>query len=435
MTQILQASHISKWYGDEKTKKNILTDVNFTIEEGELVAILGPSGSGKSTFLRILAGLIPASTGDVFLDGKKLVGINQNTAIVFQNFALYPWLTVEKNVEIGLIASTISENEKKERIVNAVRVIGLQGFENAYPKEISGGMKQRVGFARALVVQPEILMMDEPFSALDVLTAENLRHELLSLWLEKKIPTKAILMVTHNIDEAVSMADRLFVLSTNPGQIRIEIPGLSVEKRRTKTPERLQLVDTIYQIMTNPKRDALKLLQGVHEFMIPSVQSPYQVLPQVHVSDMKAFLRKILESGEDQPKILEHDFSLDTILPLTEIIGILGFGGIEGNKVVLSELGKLFATATPDQAKQIMRIQLLANVSLVQYIAKQIEQSIDRVAKVRDIMKYLRQYFIEIDAEQQFRSALILALYAGIFKINRRTEEIRPILETSQTAK
>jgi hypothetical protein len=169
--------------------------------------------------------------------------------------------------------------------------------------------------------------------------------------------------------------------------------------------------------------------------MIPSVQSPYQVLPQVHVSDMKAFLRKIVESGEDQTKILEHDFSLDTILPLTEIIGILGFGGIEGNKVVLSELGKLFAGATPDQAKQIMRTQLLANVSLIQYIAKQIEQNIDRVVKIKDVMKYLRQYFIEVDTEQQLRSALILALYAEIFRVNRRTGEIRPIQETSQPSK
>ena len=215
---VLAAQHVSKYYGEEDQRVLVLDNVSLELHAGEFIALLGPSGSGKSTLLRLLAGLLAPSSGEILVRDRPLLGANPQVAIVFQSFALYPWLTVQENVELGLLAKEIAPKERRQRALDAIDLIGLDGFESAYPRELSGGMKQRVGFARALVVEPEVLFMDEPFSALDVLVAENLRHELLDLWQEHKIPTRAILMVTHNIDEAVSMADRLLVFGANPGR-------------------------------------------------------------------------------------------------------------------------------------------------------------------------------------------------------------------------
>lgn len=425
-TEILNATGVKKWYLEDDLKKVILDDISISIKEGEFVAILGPSGSGKSTFLRTLAGLIPCSEGQVSLHGKPLTGVNPNTAIVFQTFALYPWLTVRKNVELGLLASNLSDGAKNRRITDALRVIGLEGFENAYPKEISGGMKQRVGFARALVVQPEILMMDEPFSALDVLTAENLRRELLSLWSEKKIPTKAILMVTHNIAEAVSMADRLFVLSANPGRIRIEVPGLPLKKRAEDAPERAQLVDAIYQIMTNPKVDAAKLLAGAEDYVIPAEDSPYQLLPQIHLSGMRELLERVRTSDHSQQslQLLGRSLPIEQLMPLIELIDLLGFGGVENGNLVLTGLGRKFAESSRDAGRAIMRDQLLANVSTIQFIVKAIDQNPKRTLKLATVRTHLRHYFVAEDAESQLRSTLTLGLYSNIIKIDRTRDEV-----------
>src|ERR1700674_5233946 len=206
---LLAAVDISKFYGDDRTP--VIERVSIDLRDGEFVALLGPSGSGKSTLLRVLAGLMPPSEGEVLVHGELLRGPNPNVAIVFQSFALFPWLTVLQNVELGLLATTLTPQQRRDRALHAIDLIGLDGFEEAFPKELSGGMKQRVGFARALVVQPEVLFMDEPFSALDVLTGENLRTELQELWAEHSIPTRAVLLVTHNIDEAVSLADRVLI--------------------------------------------------------------------------------------------------------------------------------------------------------------------------------------------------------------------------------
>ena len=206
----------------------VLKGVTFSINEGEIVSILGPSGSGKSTLLRIIAGLLKPDEGVVIYRDKVITDVNPGVSMVFQNFALFPWLTVEENVETGLISKNMSKEEKKRRVLKAIDTVGLDGFENAYPKELSGGMKQRVGIARGLVVEPDILLMDEPFSALDVLTAENLKSDILELWIEKRIPTKAILIVTHNIEEAVYLSDRIIIISKDPGtvveEIKIDIP-------------------------------------------------------------------------------------------------------------------------------------------------------------------------------------------------------------------
>src|SRR5579859_7194211 len=265
---LLEARLCSKTYEAEgKLPKGVsphlvLDCVQVSIHSGEFVALLGPSGSGKSTLLRILAGLIQPSQGQVFFKGQPQYGPNPQVAIVFQSFALFPWLTVLQNVEIGLESQPLTQTQRLKRALAAIDLIGLDGFEDAYPKELSGGMRQRVGFARALVVEPELLFMDEPFSALDVLTASNLRKELLGLWNAKRMPTRAIVMVTHNIEDAVNMTDRIMILGTDPGHIRVELQGLPNEKRDAKCDEYTNLVDLIYRIMTSPQEDVGKLLEA-----------------------------------------------------------------------------------------------------------------------------------------------------------------------------
>jgi NitT/TauT family transport system ATP-binding protein len=221
---IVTVEHVTKTFTTPDGRPlPVLDDVSFQLREGEIVALLGRSGSGKSTLLRCIAGLIAPSAGTVRYRGRPLEGANPGVAMVFQSFALLPWLTVRQNVELGLEARGVASAERRARAEQAIDRIGLDGFEGAYPKELSGGMRQRVGFARALVVEPDALLMDEPFSALDVLTAENLRSELAGLWAEVDFPTKAMLIVTHNIEEAVLLTDRVLVLSTNPGRIRTEL--------------------------------------------------------------------------------------------------------------------------------------------------------------------------------------------------------------------
>ena len=366
---LLEAKNITKWYGEDKTKKIILDNMNLSVHAGEFVSLLGPSGSGKSTFLRVLAGLIPPSEGQIYAEGRQLLGPNPYVAIVFQNFALYPWLTVEKNVELGLLAQNISKSEKIKRVYEAIHLIGLHGFEKAYPKEISGGMKQRVGFARALVVQPEILLMDEPFSALDVLTAENLRHELLSLWVDKKIPTKAILMVTHNIDEAVSMVDRMLILSSNPGRIRVEVPGLPKDERMVKDQQHMQLVDGIYRIMTNPHENPEKIISGTKQEILSEEKSSYQIIPHVSITKIRGFLKMLfVHGGKEDLHALQTVIPIDDMLPLAEFIDMLGFGGIEGKQMLLTKLGEEFARAKMERAREIFRKQVLDNISLIKFI-------------------------------------------------------------------
>src|SRR5271170_7706455 len=248
---IFEVNHVSKSFTTPAGQPlPVLDDVSLRLHEGEIVALLGKSGSGKSTLLRCIAGLIAPTTGTVSYRGTPINGANPGVSMVFQSFALLPWLTVQANTELGLQARAVPLAERQKRALDMIDLIGLDGFEQAYPKELSGGMRQRVGFARALVVQPDALLMDEPFSALDVLTAENLRTELLNLWGGKDFPTKAILIVTHNIEEAVQMADRIFVLASNPGRLRAEIADDLPRPRDRRTPDFEALVDRIYGIMT-----------------------------------------------------------------------------------------------------------------------------------------------------------------------------------------
>jgi NitT/TauT family transport system ATP-binding protein len=249
--RLISAEKVCKSYQTAATPGRLVLDhVDFALNEGEIVAILGKSGSGKSTFLRVLAGLTPPSEGRVAYRGHAVDGPAQGIAMVFQTFALFPWLTVLGNVELGLEAQGVPRAERRQRALKAIDLIGLDGFESAYPKELSGGMRQRVGFARALVVNPDVLLLDEPFSALDVLTAETLRGDLMDLWLARRMPTKGIIFVSHNIEEAVEIADRIIIFGSDPGHIRAEIAVALPRPRDVTSPRFLQIVDEVYGILT-----------------------------------------------------------------------------------------------------------------------------------------------------------------------------------------
>jgi NitT/TauT family transport system ATP-binding protein len=283
---LLELQGVSKAYRLEAKEFLAVKDIDLQIKPGEFVCLLGPSGCGKSTLLRIIAGLNLPSSGVVCYHGKPLAGINPHATIVFQTFALYPWLTVQENVEIALKARGVPPEERRERALKLIDIVGLDGFESAYPRELSGGMRQKVGFARAMAVEPELLCLDEPFSALDVLSAEALRGELMELWLKKKIPTKAILMVTHNIEEAVLMADRIVIMGKDPGHIVTEI-GITLRHPRQRKDTAFQaLVDRVYAAVagrSKPKDEALGTQPGQ-----PGVT---RALPNAHLSAL-ACLKK-----------------------------------------------------------------------------------------------------------------------------------------------
>lgn len=415
--EVLLATHdVSKYYGDGSNSILVLDSVSLNLRAGEFVALLGPSGSGKSTLLRILAGLLPPSFGDVLVHGQSLRGPNPQVAIVFQSFALYPWLTVLENVELGLLAKGLPAPERRERSLSAIDMIGLDGFEEAYPKELSGGMKQRVGFARALVVEPEILFLDEPFSALDVLTAENLRRELQDLWVSRAIPTRAILMVTHNIDEAAVLADRLLILGADPGRIRVEVPGLPVAGRRRKGPEHARLVDTIYRIMTNPHEDVSSLVPAAHLVQAPTLRRPYQTLPHVSIGDLAGFVERLHSlGGREDIYELARDLQMeaDDLLPLTEAADLLGFADVQEGDVLLTGAGQQFAGAGVLEQKALFRRGVLTSVSLLRQIVTDLQTNHDHMPEDR-ILETLEQHFSPEEARRQLDTAIDWGRYAEL---------------------
>lgn len=418
---LLVANAVAKYYNGGRSSREtvlVLDRISLELRSGEIVALLGPSGSGKSTLLRILAGLVAPSAGEVRVHGRPLHGPNPSVAMVFQTFALYPWLTVLQNVELGLLAKDLSPEARRAKALEMIDLIGLDGFEAAYPRELSGGMKQRVGFARALVVEPEILLLDEPFSALDVLVAENLRRELFDLWQSRRIPTRAILLVTHNIEEAVRLADRLLVFSANPGRIRAELPGLPAAERQAQSADSSQLVETIYRIMTNPQEDIAKLLPGARPVQEAAPAPTYQMLPHVAIGEIAGLVEQLETTGGSRGlDDLARDLQLevDELLPLVEAADLLDFVEVDEGDVRLTTEGQRFAAASILEKKEIFRRQALVRVELIRRISEDLRAAPKGRLNERRLLVELEEAFSPGEARRQLDTAIDWARYGEVF--------------------
>lgn len=407
---------------------SILEPINLELRSGEIVALLGPSGSGKSTLMRMIAGLIPPSDGQLLYHNRPLVGLNPGVAIVFQNFALYPWLTVLENVELGLKAKGELPEPRRQKALRMIDIIGLDGFENAYPKELSGGMRQRVGFARALAVEPELLCMDEPFSALDVLTAENLRFELLDLWLEKKIPTQAVLIVTHGIEEAVILADRIVVLGRNPGRIRAEMTVTLPHYRDRKTPQFQAIVDQVYKILTNPDLscETVPPPDSTLSQPQPAQSAKYQSLPQVRIGAVAGLLELLEDRKEKDLYRLGQELMLevDDILPIVEAAKLMDFLAIQEGDLLLTAVGNQFIAGGIDERKQIVRTQILGNIRLVQQISRMLQSKRNHRISEELILDILEAHFSPKEAMRQLQTAIDWGRYAELYSYDEPGGEI-----------
>ncbi|WP_454781650.1 ABC transporter ATP-binding protein [Legionella sp. WA2022007384] len=396
----------------------VLEDVNFKLQEGEIVALLGKSGSGKSTLLRIIAGLVAPTGGTVTYRGKPVTSPVAGIAMVFQSFALMPWLTVLENVELGLEAQGVSREERRHRAIEAIDIIGLDGFESAFPKELSGGMRQRVGFARALVINPDVLLMDEPFSALDVLTAENLKSDLLELWAEKKTNTNGILLVTHNIEEAATLADRIVIFGNDPGYIRAELPVTLPQPRDPESPEFRALVDKIYTLMTTGPKEKAKRAQRERQIGLG-----YR-LPDVEPSELTGLIETMTSFEEriDLPELADElMMNIDDLFPILETLEILGFAKVSAGDIQLSDLGKQFAEADLQERKQLFAQRLLEKVPLARYIRRILDEKVGhRVSEERFLSK-LEDYLSEKEADRVLRTMIDWGRYAEIFAYDFNT--------------
>lgn len=411
-----------------KGEFTVLSQVSLEVKAGEVLALLGRSGSGKSTLLRIMAGLIPPSQGQVLSNGKLLRGANPDVAMVFQSFALLPWLTVQENVELGLQAQGIPKEERRKRALKAIDLVGLDGFESAYPKELSGGMKQRVGFARAFVLEPKVLFMDEPFSALDVLTAENLRGEIDDLWNAHTFPSQSILIVTHNIEEAVFLADRVVILGANPGRVRGEVK-IDLSRPHDRTDPRFKsLVDYIYTIMTNPEIEVTGKV-AVPAPVADQILSPYaRPLPYARVGGISGLLELIVERPEGKVDIAHLaeriQLAVDDLLPILDAAILLGFAQVSEGEVHLTEIGRDFATTTILRSKDLFRQQLLERVPVFKSILQTLEEKRSRSMRGDFFLDLWDEHFPHAEAERQFATAIDWGRYAELFEYDAFEERL-----------
>jgi NitT/TauT family transport system ATP-binding protein len=416
--EVLALSHVKRGFDKEHPEKLVLDDVNLTLRSGEIVGLLGRSGSGKSTLLRIIAGLIAASAGEVIYQGQPVNGPAEGVAMAFQTFALFPWLTVLQNVEAGLEALGVAPGQRRRRALAAIDLIGLDGFENAYPREMSGGMRQRVGFARALVVEPTLLLMDEPFSALDVLTAETLRTDLLDLWTEGRLPIQSVLMVTHNIEEAVFMCDRILVLSSNPGKIVAEIAVPFARPRNRLEPAFRKLVDDIYALMT-----ARATSEGTRKEGLELGSR----LPQVSTNLMAGLIELLAAAPyngrADMPEIARSlHLHLDEMFQIVEVLQNLGFTEAREGDVFLTPQARAFAELDTQQRKTMFAEHLLKYVPLAAQIKKVLnERPGHRAPRVR-FEQELEDFLSDGAATETLDAVIDWGRYAEIFSYNDQTE-------------
>ena len=410
------------YHKDASADLVVLDDVNLSLREGEMVALLGRSGSGKSTLLRIVAGLLQPTGGEVLWRGQHVSGPAEGVAMVFQSFALFPWLTVQENVELGLEARGVAREERENRAEAAIDLIGLGGFESAYPKELSGGMRQRVGLARALVVHPDLLLMDEPFSALDVLTAENLRTDLIDLWSEGKLPVKSVLMVTHNIEEAVLMCDRILVFASNPGRVATDLRVPFPHPRNRLDPAFRQLVDDIYGLMTR---------RPVPGPRAPAVAAPASIampLLKVGTNQMAGLLENLAgppyNGRADLPALAAVlQYEADELLPLGETLQLLHFAVLEEGDISLTEEGRRFVAADTEERKQLFAAALLAYVPLLKMIRQVVDERWNHRASAVRFRDELEDHMSPDYAEDTLRSAIAWGRYAELFSYDEEAEQ------------
>ncbi|PTT91810.1 nitrate ABC transporter ATP-binding protein [Pelomonas sp. HMWF004] len=417
---LIELTQVAKGFkSSDGSLRSVLEGVDFKLQKGEIVALLGQSGSGKSTLLRIMAGLVPADAGEVRYGGQPLFGPARGIAMVFQSFALFPWLTVQQNVELGLEAAGVARAEREARAEAAIALIGLAGFEGALPRELSGGMRQRVGLARALVMQPQVLLMDEAFSALDVLTGERLRNEILELWDGGQMPTQAMLVVSHNIEEAVMMADRVLVFASNPGRVRAELPITLPRPRRADSPEVRLLIDEVYRLMTS-----VTALPGTVE----AVPKPHlgDRLPEAEVGRMESLLELLAEEPfqgrADLPQLVqESELTDEAVLPLADALHRLGLAQLSGGDLVITPLGQRYVDGSHEFRREIFGQQLLAHVPLAAFIRHSLEQEAQGELKEEPFLKLLMDSMDAAGAERVLRVAIEWARYGEVFEYDYHT--------------
>lgn len=397
----------------------VLQNINVSLCHGEILGLLGRSGSGKSTLLRVAAGLIKPTSGTVTYKGTPLTGPADGIAVVFQTFALFPWLTVLENVEVGLEALKLPKKVARQRAEAAIDLIGLDGFQSAYPRELSGGMRQRVGFARALVTEPTVLLMDEPFSALDVLTAETLRTDFLDLWIEHRLPTRSVLIVTHNVEEAVLMCDRVLILASNPGHIAAEIPITLAHPRNRLDDEFRSIVDEIYAVLAARTVALIGALKQVHGGLA-------QPLPLASVNRMSGLIEKLAAepfAGEAELGTLANAlaFEVDDLFPLAEGLHLLAFAELKERHLKLTAAGRVFAESDTQQRKLLFKEHMLRFVPLTAHICRVLgERSDHRAPRVRFEIE-LEDHLSRHDAKSTMRVATAWGRYAEAFAYDDKT--------------
>jgi len=441
-TKLVQLEKVTYAFGSTV----VIADLDLDLVEGEIVCLLGPSGSGKSTILRIIAGLAKPTSGGVLYRGRAFEGVNPGTAIVFQTFALYPWLTVLENVELGIQAGP----SRRSIALKAIDTIGLDGYIDAYPRELSGGMRQRVGFARALAVQPEVLCMDEPFSALDVLTAENLRSELLRLWQGGEIPTRSIFIVTHGIEEAVSIADRIIVLQRDPGRVQAVLPIAIPHPRDKRSPEFQTLVDRVYTVISRPEEDADELLQtsdaASEMSQVPltvmdtkiSIDSDAQrqpdtkrkpMLPAVRIGSVAGLLNFIDEDGTDIYRLGQSlQLDVDEIYPIIEAADLIGLVDVQEGDVLVNDRGAEFIKSSINQRKALVRENVLKEegswlIPQIYHLLGQSRRS-NRIPQELIFDTVLLKHFTPQEARKQLEIAIEWGRYAELFTYDALSGEL-----------
>ena len=430
-TPIIELKSVNKSFTSaDGSARSVLDGVDFTLSEGEIVAMLGQSGSGKSTMLRIMAGLIPADGGQVLYRGHPLFGPARGISMVFQSFALFPWLTVQKNVELGLEAQGKPPKERAERAAEAIELIGLSGFEGALPRELSGGMRQRVGIARALVMEPEVLLMDEAFSALDVLTGERLREDILELWQDGKMPTKAILVVSHNIEEAVMMADRVLIFASDPGRVRADLPIPLPRPRQVDSNQVRTLIDNVYALMTVGSTRPGRVTEKEVKLQLGDR------LPEADIARMEGVLEMLTEEPflgrADLPQLAEETELTDQeLLGIASALALLGFVQLAHGDMVVTALGQEYVAASNPERQALFGRQLLEHVPLVAYIRHGLDQDPSGDLPEDLFLRLLRFTLNETEAEHALRIAIEWGRYGDLFEYDYNTGVIhRPKDET-----